>query len=73
MRAVVVEEFGPLENLVLREVPAPALKPGHVLIAVKAAGAGFVDALIAQGKYQAKPSLPFAPGGEYAGIVEAIG
>ena len=73
MRAAIVDEFGPLEAIRIGEMPAPQLKPGHVLIAVKAAGVGFVDALGAAGKYQVKQALPFVPGGEYAGIVESVG
>ncbi|MBL9010823.1 MAG: NADPH:quinone oxidoreductase family protein [Alphaproteobacteria bacterium] len=73
MRAAIVDEFGPLEAIRIGEIPAPELKPGHLLIAVKAAGVGFVDVLGAQGKYQVKQALPFVPGSEYAGIVEAVG
>jgi len=73
MRAAIVDEFGPLESIRIGETPAPELKPGHLLIAVKAAGVGFVDVLGAQGKYQVKQTLPFVPGSEYAGIVEAVG
>ena len=73
MRAAIVDEFGPLEAIRIGETPAPELKPGHLLIAVKAAGVGFVDVLGAQGKYQVKQTLPFVPGSEYAGIVEAVG
>jgi NADPH2:quinone reductase len=73
MRAVIVDAFGPIENLSIREVSTPEPKADHVRIAVKAAGIGFVDALIAQGKYQVKPPLPFAPGGEYAGVVDSVG
>src|SRR5690606_3243670 len=47
--------------------------PGQVLIAVKAAGVNFPDTLIIEKKYQFVPELPFSPGGEVAGIVEAVG
>lgn len=73
MRAVMVEAFGPVETLVPTEVASPEPKAGEARIAVKAAGVGFVDALIAEGKYQVKPPLPFAPGGEYAGVIDAVG
>ena len=73
MRAVLVEAFGPLENLAVHETPTPSPGKGQVRVAVKAAGVGFVDALIAQGKYQVKPPLPFSPGGEYAGVIDALG
>lgn len=73
MRAVQVQDFGPIDNLKIHDVPAPEPKAGQVRIAVKAAGVGFVDALIVQGKYQVKPPTPFAPCGEYAGVIDAVG
>ena len=73
MKAVLVREFAPLDHLSLAEVPAPAPAAGQVLIEVKAAGVNFMDGLIAQGKYQTKPPLPFSPGAEVAGIVRAAG
>src|SRR5262249_38806326 len=51
--------------------PVP-LAPGHVRVKVRAAAASLLDALIAGGKYQVKPPLPFSPGSEFAGVVEAI-
>ena len=51
--------------------PSPA--PGEVRIAIRAASLNFPDLLIVQGKYQFKPPLPFVPGSEYAGVVEARG
>jgi NADPH2:quinone reductase len=73
MRAVGCTAFGPLEGLALAEVPRPSPKAGEVLIRVRAAGVSFLDCLIAQGKYQVKPPLPFAPGSEFAGEVAALG
>jgi NADPH2:quinone reductase len=73
MRAAIVEAFGPAETITIKDVPTPDPGAGEVRIAVKAAGVGFVDALIAEGRYQVEPPLPFAPGGEYAGIVDAVG
>ena len=73
MRAAIVEAFGPVEAIAVKEVPTPQPGPGEVRIAVKAAGVGFVDALVAEGRYQVKPPLPFAPGGEFAGVVDALG
>lgn len=71
MRAMLVTEFGkPLE---LRDVERPKPKAGEVLLRVEAAGLNFADTLLATGKYQEKPSLPFAPGLEICGIVEAHG
>lgn len=73
MRAVWCEAFGPIEELAIRTVEQPTPKAGEVLIRVRAAGIGFVDLLIASGKYQVKPPLPFAPGSEYAGEIAALG
>ncbi len=53
------------------DVPVPA--DGEVRVAVAAVGLNFMDTLITRGKYQDKPDLPFAPGGEIAGVVEAVG
>ncbi len=73
MRAVLCKQFGPPESLVVEDVPEPKLEKGKVLIDVKAAGVNFPDVLIIQNKYQFKPPLPFAPGGEVAGIVREVG
>lgn len=73
MKAVLAREFGPLEGLVLEEVPTRRAGPGEVVIAVKACGVNFLDALMVQGKYQTKPPLPFSPGVEVAGIVTELG
>ena len=73
MRALLCEAHGPPETLVLREIPVPEPRPGEVRIAVRAAGVNFPDALVIENKYQRRPPLPFAPGGEVAGIVDAIG
>lgn len=55
------------------ELPTPAPGPGQVLLQVKAASLNFPDLLIVQNKYQIKPPLPFVPGSEYAGVVQAVG
>ena len=61
MRAVVCNEFGPLDTLAVEE--RPALEPGEgmVVIDVAAAGVNFVDGLICQGKYQLKPATRSSP------------
>ncbi|MCW7540767.1 NADPH:quinone oxidoreductase family protein [Aquabacterium sp. A7-Y] len=61
------------EALTWKEVPTPAPQAGEVLVAVKAAGLNFPDLLIVQNKYQMKPALPFVPGAEFSGVVEAVG
>jgi NADPH:quinone reductase len=73
VRAVVCTGYGPPEDLVVKDVPAPSPGVGQVLIAVRAAGVNFPDTLIIQGKYQFKPAPPFTPGGEVAGVVTAVG
>ena len=73
MKAYVVEAFGPPESIALRDLPVPEAAKGHVRIRVRAAGASLLDALIAAGKYQVKPPLPFSPGSEFAGEIEALG
>lgn len=73
MRAVLCNQFGPPESLVVGDVPHPVPGRGQVLVSVHAAGVNFPDALIVQGKYQNKPELPFTPGSEVAGIVKAVG
>jgi NADPH2:quinone reductase len=69
VRAVVCREFAPLDRLVVAEQPRAALAPGQVRIKVAAAGLNFADTLIVQGRYQAKPPLPFTPGFEAAGTI----
>jgi len=73
MKAALCTHYGPPEELEVRDVPPPVPGKGQVLVSVKSCGVNFPDALLIQDKYQFKPSLPFAPGGEIAGIVKAVG
>ncbi len=73
MKALLCVEHGLPEKLVVRDIPAPEPGRGQVRIAMKAAGVNFPDALIIQNLYQFKPALPFSPGGEAAGVVDAVG
>ena len=73
MRRIVCREFGPPDQLRLEEAPDPEPGPGEVLVKVRAAGVSFVDGLIAAGRYQLKPPLPFTPGLVAAGEVVASG
>lgn len=73
MQALLCESFGPPEGLVLREIAVPQPGEGEVLIRVHSAGLNFPDTLIIEDKYQIKAPLPFAPGGELAGVVEKVG
>tara|TARA_R110002073_G_scaffold139232_2_gene289267 strand:+ start:46992 stop:47975 length:984 start_codon:yes stop_codon:yes gene_type:complete len=73
MKAVLCKSFGPIENLIIEEIPSLVPAADEVIISVKACGLNFPDTLIIQGKYQFKPELPFSPGGEISGIVKAVG
>jgi NADPH2:quinone reductase len=73
MKAIRVSEFGGPEVLKVQEVPDPKPDSGHVLVRVKAAGVNPVDTYIRAGAYARKPNLPYTPGTDAAGIVEAIG
>ena len=64
--------IGP-DALTWKDVPTPEPKAGEVRVAIRAASLNFPDLLIVQGKYQMKPALPFVPGSEYAGVIDAIG
>jgi NADPH2:quinone reductase len=73
MKALLCKQYGPPETLVVEEVADLQPAKGQVVIRVHAAGVNFPDALIIQNLYQFKPALPFSPGGECAGVIEAIG
>jgi NADPH:quinone reductase len=73
VKALLCKQWGPPEDLVLEEVPPPKPGKGQIVIDVKAAAVNFPDTLIIQNLYQFKPSLPFAPGGECAGVVREVG
>jgi NADPH2:quinone reductase len=73
MRAVVVDRWMEPAELRVREVPEPELRPGSLLLEVRAAGCNFFDILMVQGRYQVKPAFPFVPGAEVAGVVRAVG
>ena len=62
-----------VEALNWTELPTPSPGPGEVLIRIEAASLNFPDLLIVQNKYQMKPPLPFVPGSEFAGVIEALG
>lgn len=74
MKALVVEELAAdYGGCVLKEIETPEPRPGEVRIRVKAAAVNFPDLLQTKGEYQHKPTLPFIPGMEIAGQVEALG
>lgn len=62
-----------VEALTWKDLPTPQPKAGEVRVAIRAASLNFPDLLIVQNKYQMKPPLPFVPGSEYAGVVDAVG
>ena len=73
MHAWLCENPVGVEALVWKELPTPEPQTGQVRIAIRAASLNFPDLLIVQNKYQMKPPLPFVPGSEYAGVVDAVG
>jgi NADPH2:quinone reductase len=73
MKAVLCENWGLPDTLVIAELTDVIPGPGQIAIDVKAAGVNFPDVLIIQNKYQFKPELPFTPGSELSGIVRAVG
>jgi NADPH2:quinone reductase len=72
VHALVCQELGPLDNVVIEDRPTPVAGPGQVVVDVRAAGVNYVDGLICQGRYQMKPAAPYVPGGELAGVVSAV-
>ena len=73
MRAIVVDEFGPPEQLRVAEVLPPVPDVGEVLVRVHAAPVNYVDLLVVGGTYQFLPQRPFIPGKGPAGVVTALG
>jgi NADPH:quinone reductase-like Zn-dependent oxidoreductase len=73
MKAIRVHEFGGPEVLKLEEVPTPKPARGEVLVRVHAAGVNPYDTYMRAGTYAIKPPLPYTPGSDAAGVVEAIG
>ncbi len=73
MRAVRTDSLDSVADYRLIDLPKPQPGANEVRIKVAACGVGYVDALIALGRYQVKPSLPHIPGSEVAGVVDAVG
>jgi NADPH:quinone reductase len=73
MHAWLCENPTGVDALQWKALPTPTPGPGEVLVEIKAASLNFPDLLIVQNKYQFKPELPFVPGSEYAGVVQALG
>ena len=73
MRAVICSKFGEPEELKVLDVPDILPGEGQVRIAIEACGVNFPDTLIIKNAYQYKPKLPFSPGGEVTGKIDALG
>ena len=73
MKALLSHAPGGPETLRVDELPDPVPGPGEILVRVRACAINYPDVLIIEDKYQMKPPRPFAPGGEVAGEVEAVG
>ena len=73
MQAWLCENPVGVDALTWTTLPTPQPKAGEVLLQIHAASLNFPDLLIVQNKYQMKPALPFVPGSEYAGTVQAVG
>lgn len=73
MKALVVKEHGPIDHLLLEDVPDPHPGPGEVLVDVHATSINFPDLLVIGGTYQNLPARPFSPGKDMAGMVAAVG
>src|SRR5438552_6622263 len=73
MKAILVREFGGPEVLKLEEVPTPKPAAGQVLVRIHAAGVNPYDTYMRAGTYAVKPPLPYTPGSDAAGVLEAIG
>lgn len=73
MKAIRVHEFGGPEVLKLEEVPTPQPAAGQVLVRVRAAGVNPYDTYMRAGTYAVKPPLPYTPGSDAAGVIEAVG
>jgi len=73
MKAILVHEFGGPEVLKLEELPTPRPAAGQVLVRIHAAGVNPYDTYMRSGLYPVKPALPYTPGSDAAGIVEAVG
>jgi NADPH:quinone reductase len=73
MRAVVLSEYGSLDNLSLTDFADPVPGPEDIIVDVRATAVNYVDLVLISGKYQFKPDIPFIPGKGPAGIVKSVG
>ncbi|MFK4100289.1 NADPH:quinone oxidoreductase family protein [Streptomyces sp. NPDC019531] len=73
MRAARCTTYGPPADLTVEDVPDLEPGPGQVLVRVRAAAVNFPDVLLVANRYQVPAPLPFTPGSEFAGVIEALG
>ncbi len=73
MKAIIVRQYGEPEVMNIEEVPMPNVGTSQILVRVKAAGVNPVDTYVRAGVYATVPNLPYTPGKDGAGIVEAVG
>jgi len=73
VRALLCTRLGGAEDLAVETLPDAVPGPGEALVRITVAALNFFDTLIIAGRYQVKPELPFSPGGEACGVVEALG
>lgn len=73
MKAVLVRQFGPIEEACIEDLPPLVPGKGEVVVNLHAAEVNFPDILVMEGNYQKKPPLPFSPGKAGAGVVSAVG
>jgi NADPH2:quinone reductase len=73
VKAIVVRQFGPPEVMKLEDAAEPTAGPGQLVVRVRAAGVNPVDTYIRAGAYARKPALPYTPGADLGGVIEAVG
>ncbi|WP_375463612.1 NADPH:quinone oxidoreductase family protein [uncultured Methylobacterium sp.] len=73
MKALLCTRLGGPEDLSVATLPDPVAGPGEAVVRIRVAALNFFDTLIIAGRYQVRPDLPFSPGGEACGVVEAVG
>ena len=73
MKAIVCNNFGPIQNIEYKDVKKPIIQDKSVIINVKSVGVKFPDGLLVQGKCQLKNETPFIPGMEVAGEISTVG
>ncbi|MBY8975024.1 NADPH:quinone oxidoreductase family protein [Rhodobacteraceae bacterium NNCM2] len=73
MRAILCHAFGDPDQVAPGETAAPEPGPGEIVLDVAAAAVSYMDCLMAAGRYQMRPELPYVPGTDAAGVVTAVG